>query len=277
MAMKTYNPVTPSLRETSLVDKSALHKGGPVKSLTVGIKKTGGRNNKGHQTNRNMGGGARRRYRVIDFKRAKRDMPATVERIEYDPNRTAFIALIKYEDGGLAYILAPQKLVPGAKVVAGEKADIQIGNALPLRNIPMGTIIHNIEMKPGHGGQLARSAGCYASLAGKDGGYAQIKMSSGELRVVPGDCYASIGAVSNPDQRNVNLGKAGRSAWKGRRPHVRGTAMNPVDHPHGGGEGRTFGRHPVSPTGQPTKGYRTRTNKLTGKFILRSRHLNKKK
>jgi len=277
MAMKTFNPITPSLRETSLVDKSELYKGKPVKSLTVGLKKSGGRNNMGHQTNRNMGGGHKRKYRIVDFKRTKRDMLAVVERIEYDPNRTAFIALIKYADGTLSYILAPQKLAVGAKVIAGLNVDIQIGNALPLKNMPMGTIVHNIELNPGQGGKLARSAGCYASLAGKDGGFAQIKMNSGELRVVPGDCYATIGAVSNPDQRNVNLGKAGRNRWLGRRPHVRGTAMNPVDHPHGGGEGRTFGKHPVSPTGQLAKGFRTRTNKRTDKFIIRSRHLNKKK
>ncbi|MDR2098830.1 MAG: 50S ribosomal protein L2 [Rickettsiales bacterium] len=277
MALKEFNPTTPSQRQLTLVDRSELYKGKPVKKLTVGKRKTGGRNNFGHETNRNIGGGAKRRYRLVDFKRQKRDMFATVEHIEYDPNRTAFIALIKYEDGTLSYILAPQRLAVGAKVVAGENVDIQPGNALPLKSIPMGTIIHNIELKPGKGGQIARSAGCYASLAGKDAGFAQIKLNSGELRLVDSRCYASIGAISNPDQRNVNLGKAGRSNWLGRRPHVRGTAMNPVDHPHGGGEGRTFGKHPVSPTGQPAKGYRTRTNKFTDRFILRSRHLNKKK
>jgi len=277
MALKTFKPTTPSQRELTLVDRSSLYKGKPYKKLTVGKKKTGGRNNVGHMTDRNMGGGHKQRYRIIDFKRAKRGVFATVERIEYDPNRTSFIALVGYPDGEKAYIIAPQKLAVGAKVFAGEGADIQIGNALPLKDIPVGTIIHNIEMQPGRGGQLARSAGCYASLAGKDTGFAQIKMSSGELRVVPAECYASIGAVSNPDQRNVNLGKAGRNAWKGRRPHVRGTAMNPVDHPHGGGEGRTFGKVPRSPTGVPAKGYRTRRNKVTGKFIIRSRHANKKK
>lgn len=277
MALKLFNPTTPSQRSLVLVDKSDLYKGKPVKKLTRGKNKTGGRNNFGHQTNRNIGGGHKQKYRFIDFKRNKRDVFATVERIEYDPNRTAFIALIKYTDGELAYILAPQRLQIGAKVVAGEKVDIQLGNALPLKNIPMGTIIHNIETKVGCGGQFARSAGCYGQLAGKDSGFAQIKLNSGELRLVDANCYATIGAVSNPDQRNVNLGKAGRSAWLGRRPHVRGTAMNPVDHPHGGGEGRNFGKHPVSPTGQPTKGYRTRTNKFTDKFILKSRHLSKKK
>lgn len=277
MALKLFNPTTPSQRQLTLVDKSELYKGKPFKKLTKGKRKTGGRNNIGHQTNRNMGGGHKQRYRIIDFKRQKRDVFATVERIEYDPNRTAFIALITYEDGEKAYILAPQRLAVGSKVIAGENVDIQVGNALPLKNIPMGTIIHNVELKAGRGGQLARSAGCYAQLAGKDAGFAQIKLNSGELRLVSADCYASIGAISNPDQRNVNLGKAGRNSWLGRRPHVRGTAMNPVDHPHGGGEGRNFGKHPVSPTGVPAKGYRTRKNKFTDKFILKSRHLNKKK
>ncbi|MGN0930080.1 MAG: 50S ribosomal protein L2 [Alphaproteobacteria bacterium] len=277
MALKLFNPTTPSQRQLTLVDKSELYKGKPFKKLTEGKRKTGGRNNLGHQTNRNMGGGHKQRYRFIDFKRQKRDMFATVDRIEYDPNRTAFIALITYEDGEKAYILAPQRLAVGSKVVAGENVDIQVGNALPLKNIPMGTIIHNVELKAGRGGQLARSAGCYAQLAGKDAGFAQIKLNSGELRLVSAECYASIGAISNPDQRNVNLGKAGRNSWLGRRPHVRGTAMNPVDHPHGGGEGRNFGKHPVSPTGVPAKGYRTRKNKFTDKFILKSRHVNKKK
>ncbi|MDR1009185.1 MAG: 50S ribosomal protein L2 [Rickettsiales bacterium] len=277
MALKLYNPTTPSTRQLTLVDRSGLYKGKPVKKLTVGKRKSGGRNNQGHETNRNIGGGHKQRYRMVDFKRSKRGVFAKVDRIEYDPNRTAFIALITYTDGDQAYILAPQRLAQGAKVVAGEHADIQLGNALPLKNIPMGTIIHNIELKPGKGGQIARSAGCYASLAGKDGGFAQIKLNSGELRIVSAECYASIGAVSNPDQRNVNLGKAGRNNWLGRRPHVRGTAMNPVDHPHGGGEGRTFGKAPVSPTGVPAKGYRTRKNKFTDKFILKSRHVNKKK
>ncbi|MCL2439592.1 MAG: 50S ribosomal protein L2 [Alphaproteobacteria bacterium] len=275
--LKKYKPTTPSQRALTTIDRSELYKGKPVKKLTVGKKKTGGRNNAGHQTNRNIGGRHKQRYRLIDFKRSKRDVVATVERIEYDPNRTAFIALIKYADGEQAYILAPQRLAAGSKVVAGENADIQIGNALPLKNIPIGTIVHNVELQPGKGGQIARSAGSYASLAGKDSGFAQIKLGSGELRRVSGDCYASIGAVSNPEQRNVVIAKAGRSNWLGRRPHVRGTAMNPVDHPHGGGEGRTFGRIPVTPSGIPTKGYRTRNNKKTNKFIIRSRHLAKKK
>ena len=277
MALKEFNPTTPSQRQLTLVDRSSLYKGKPVKSLTVGKRKSGGRNNAGHVTNRNIGGGHKQRYRIIDFKRLKRDAFATVERIEYDPNRTAFIALIAYKDGEKAYILAPQRLAVGAKVVAGDNADIQPGNALPLKNIPMGTVIHNIELKPGKGGQIARSAGCSAQLAGKDAGFAQIKLNSGELRLVSSECYASIGAISNPDQRNINLGKAGRSAWLGRRPHVRGTAMNPVDHPHGGGEGRTFGKNPVSPTGVPAKGYKTRKNKFTDRFIVKSRHVNKKK
>ncbi|MDR0367277.1 MAG: 50S ribosomal protein L2, partial [Rickettsiales bacterium] len=240
-------------------------------------RKSGGRNNMGHITSRNKGGGHKRLYRVVDFKRGKLGVPGRVERIEYDPNRTAFIALVKYDDGEQAYILAPQRMSIGARVMSGPDADIQPGNALPLKNIPMGTIIHNVELKPGKGGQLARSAGCYASLAGKGGGFAQIKLNSGELRMVDAECYASIGAVSNPDQRNVKLGKAGRNAWLGRRPHVRGTAMNPVDHPHGGGEGRTFGKNPVSPTGVPAKGFRTRKNKFTDRFILKSRHAVKKK
>ena len=277
MALKTFNPTTPSTRELTLVDRGELYKGKPYKKLTVGKRKTGGRNNFGHITDRNMGGGHKQRYRIIDFGRKKRGVAGVVERLEYDPNRTAFIALISYPDGEKAYIIAPQKLSVGAKVFAGTGADIQVGNALPLKEIPIGTTIHNVELKPGAGGQLARSAGSSASLAGKDGGMAQVKLGSGELRLVPAECYATIGAVSNPDQRNVNLGKAGRNAWLGRRPHVRGTAMNPVDHPHGGGEGRTFGKAPVSPTGVPAKGYRTRKNKATDKYILKSRHLAKKK
>ena len=277
MAVRKFKPTTPGQRHKVIGTFEEITATVPEKSLVTGKRSTGGRNNDGKMTMRYRGGGHKRKFRFIDFKRNKDGIPATVKTIEYDPNRSAFIALIKYEDGELAYILAPQRLAVGAKVVAGDNVDIQVGNALPLKNIPMGTIIHNIETKPGHGGQLARSAGCYGQLAGKDAGFAQIKLNSGELRLVSCECYASIGAVSNPDQRNVNLGKAGRNSWLGRRPHVRGTAMNPVDHPHGGGEGRNFGKHPVSPTGQPTKGYKTRTNKFTDKFILKSRHLNKKK
>lgn len=278
MALKRYNPITPGMRGLILVDRSDLYKGKPVKSLTEGLTKTGGRNNHGRTTAWHRGGGAKRRYRIIDFKRNKIDSVGTVERLEYDPNRTAFIALISYEDGEQAYILAPQRLQPGDRVVSSERADIKPGNAMPLKNMPVGTIIHNVEMKPGKGAQMARSAGCYAQLIGKDSGHAQLRLSSGELRLVRGECFATVGAVSNPDNQNQNLGKAGRNRWKGKRPHVRGVVMNPVDHPHGGGEGRTSGgRHPVTPWGKPTKGKRTRNNKQTDSMIMRSRHLAKKK
>ena len=273
MPLKTYNPVTPGTRELVTVDRSQLHKGRPVKKLTEGLTKKGGRNNHGHITARRIGGGHKRLYRVIDFRRRKWDIPATVERLEYDPNRTAFIALLTYEDGEQAYILAPQRLAPGDKVIAGDRCDVKPGNAMPLRNVPIGSIIHNIELKPGKGGQIARSAGTYAQLVGRASGYAQIKLTSGEMRLVRGECMATIGAVSNPDQANINLGKAGRHRWLGKRPSVRGVVMNPVDHPHGGGEGRTSGgRHPVTPWGKPTKGRRTRNNKATDKLIIRSRH-----
>jgi large subunit ribosomal protein L2 len=273
MALKTYNPVTPSLRQLVQVDRSELWKGKPVKALTEGLTGSGGRNNTGRITARRMGGGHKRRYRLIDFKRRKFDQPATVERLEYDPNRTAFIALVKYEDGELAYILAPQRLKAGDVVVSGDRVDVKPGNAMPLKSIPVGTIVHNVEMKPGKGGQLARAAGTYVQLVGRDSGYAQLKLSSGEVRIVRGECMATIGAVSNPDQSNINIGKAGRNRWLGRRPSVRGVAMNPIDHPHGGGEGRTSGgRHPVTPWGKPTKGKRTRNNKKTDGMILRRRH-----
>ena len=273
MALKSFNPITPGMRELVLVDRSDLHKGGPVKTLTEGRTKKGGRNNKGRITARRRGGGHKRRYRIIDFKRAKTGMVATVERIEYDPNRTAFIALIKYKDGEQSYILAPQRLAPGDQVISGADADIKPGNALPLNSIPVGTIIHNVEMKAGKGGQIARSAGTYVQLVGRDQGYAQVKLSSGELRLVRGECMATVGAVSNPDQANISLGKAGRKRWLGKRPQVRGVAMNPVDHPHGGGEGRTSGgRHPVTPWGKPTKGKRTRNKKKpSSKLIIRRR------
>jgi large subunit ribosomal protein L2 len=278
MALKTHKPMTPGMRQLVLVDRSSLWKGKPIKKLTEGLTKKGGRNNNGRITARRIGGGHKRRYRFIDFKRRKFDMPATVERLEYDPNRTGFIALIKYEDGELSYILAPQRLKAGDMVVAGERVDVQPGNAMPLKNIPMGTIIHNIELKPGKGGQLARAAGGYAQLVGRDGGHALLKVGSGEMRMVRGDCMATIGAVSNPDQQNIKLGKAGRKRWMGKRPSVRGVAMNPVDHPHGGGEGRTSGgRHPVTPWGKPTKGKRTRSNKSTDRFILRRRRRKGKK
>jgi large subunit ribosomal protein L2 len=273
MALKKYNPTTPSQRGLVRVDKSDLWKGGPLKQLTEGISKTGGRNNRGRITSRHIGGGHKKLYRLIDFKRNKFDSVATIERIEYDPNRTAYIALIKYEDGELSYILAPAKLNPGDKIVSGNgDVDIKIGNCLPLKNIPVGTIIHNVEMKPGKGGQIARSAGASVSLVGKDSGYAQLKLASGELRIVPLSCMATIGTLSNADKKNTIVGKAGRNRWLGRRPHVRGVAMNPVDHPHGGGEGKTSGgRHPVTPWGKPTKGKKTRKNKLTSKFILKRR------
>ena len=278
MALKTFKPATPGLRQLIIVDRSELYKGKPEKSLTVGLTKTGGRDNFGHVTSRKIGGGHKRKYRVIDFRRNKFDCEATVERIEYDPNRTSFIALINYEDGEKAYILAPQRLKAGDKVISSEKADIKPGNAMPLKSMPVGTIVHNVELKAGKGGQLVRSAGCYAQVVGKDGGYAQLKLSSGELRIVREECLATVGAVSNPDNQNISLGKAGRSRWLGVRPVARGVAMNPVDHPHGGGEGRTSGgRHPVTPWGKPTKGAKTRSNKKTDRFIMRSRHENKKK
>src|SRR5205807_5519543 len=276
MALKTYNPVTPSQRQLVQVDRSGLYRGAPIKSLTEGKHSSGGRNNNGRITVRFRGGGHKKAYRNIDFKRRKFDVPAKVERIEYDPNRTAFIALIKYADGELAYILAPQRLKVGDQVISADKADVKPGNAMPLRGMPIGTIIHNVELKPMKGGQIARSAGTYAQLVGRDAGYAQIRLNSGELRMVQDSCMATVGAVSNPDHMNEVMGKAGRVRWQGRRPHVRGVAMNPVDHPHGGGEGKTSGgRHPVTPWGKPTKGRKTRTNKTTDKFIIRSRHARK--
>lgn len=277
MALKTYKPYTKSTRATVLVDHSELHKGNPEKSLTRGIVAKGGRNNFGRLTVAHQGGGHKQKYRLIDFRRNKKDIPATVLRLEYDPNRTGFIALLEYKDGEKAYILAPQKLKVGDVVISAESADIMPGNAMPLKNIPIGTMVHNVEVKPGAGAQLARSAGCSVQLMGKDGVYAQIKMGSGELRKVHSDCMATIGVVSNPDQRNVKIGKAGRARWLGIRPTNRGVAMNPVDHPHGGGNGRGKGHHPQSRTGVLAKGFRTRKNKLTQKFIIRSRHLNKKK
>ena len=277
MALKHFRPMTPGQRTLVLLDRTGLHKGKPVKKLTEGLSKSGGRNNTGRTTSYNRGGGHKRSYRIIDFKRRKWDMWATVDRIEYDPNRTAFIALVTYEDGEQSYIIAPQRLAAGDKVIAGNKVDVKPGNAMPLANMPIGTIVHNIELKPGKGAQMARAAGTYAQLVGRDSGYAQLKLGSGELRTVRGECMASVGAVSNADQQNISLGKAGPNRWLGRRPSVRGVVMNPVDHPHGGGEGRTRGgRHPVTPWGKPTKGARTRKNKATDKFIIRSRHKNKK-
>jgi large subunit ribosomal protein L2 len=278
MALKTFKPVTPGLRQLVIVDRDDLWKGKPHKALTEGLSGTGGRNNLGRVTARFMGGGHKRTYRIVDFKRRRTDVPATVERLEYDPNRTAFIALIRYEDGELAYILAPQRLNVGDTVVSGVSVDVKPGNAMPIGNIPVGTIVHNIELKPGKGGQVARSAGSYAQIVGRDQGYVIVRLGSGEQRLILAACLASIGAVSNPDHMNTSLGKAGRARWLGRRPHNRGVTMNPVDHPHGGGEGRTSGgRHPVTPWGKPTKGKKTRTNKSTNKFIVRSRHAKKGK
>lgn len=276
MPLKNFNPVTASLRGTVLISRAGLWKGAPVKALATGKSASGGRNHHGHITSRFRGGGHKRTYRLIDFKRRRFDIEARVERLEYDPNRTAFIALIRYADGVLSYILAPQRLGVGDSVVSGARVDIKPGNAMPLATIPVGTIIHNIEMKPGAGGKLARAGGTYAQLVGKDAGYAQLKLTSGELRIVRAECMASIGAVSNPDNANVHIGKAGRSRWLGRRPHNRGVAMNPVDHPLGGGEGRSSGgRHPVTPWGKPTKGYKTRANKRTDKLIIRRRNKGK--
>ncbi|MEM9471351.1 MAG: 50S ribosomal protein L2 [Pseudomonadota bacterium] len=278
MALKKFKPNTPGQRQLVIVDRSGLWKGKPVKTLTEGLSKSGGRNNRGRQTSYSRGGGHKRNYRIVDFKRS-REGTASVERIEYDPNRTAFIALIKYEDGTLSYILAPQRLNEGDQVVTGTSGvDVKPGNCMPLGNIPVGTIIHNVEMKPGKGGQIARSAGAYAQLVGRDRSMALLRLKSGETRMVSSECRATVGAVSNQDHMNTNDGKAGRSRWRGRRPVVRGVAMNPIDHPHGGGEGRTSGgRHPVTPWGKPTKGKKTRTNKSSDKFIVRTRHQRKKR
>ncbi len=268
MALKSYNPVTPSQRQLVLVDRSGLYRGKPVKELTEGQKSTGGRNNLGRTTMRYRGGGHKKAYRKVDFKRRKFDVPAKVERIEYDPNRTGFIALIKYEDGELAYILAPQRLAQGDTVVSGEHVDVKPGNAMPVGSIPIGTIVHNVEIKIGKGGQIARSAGTYAQIVGRDGEYVILRLNSSEQRLVHGRCMATIGAVSNPDNMNISIG------WMGWRGHVCGEAMNPVDHPLGG---RTRGgRHPVTPWGVNTKGKKTRRNKSTTKFIIASRHTRKK-
>ncbi|MGR3502960.1 50S ribosomal protein L2 [Pseudaestuariivita sp.] len=278
MALKSFKPTTPGQRGLVLIDRSELYKGRPVKALTEGLTKSGGRNNTGRITSRRRGGGAKRLYRIVDFKRTKKDIDGVVVRIEYDPNRTAFIALIQYNDGEQSYILAPQRLAVGDKVVSSQKADIKPGNTMPFSGMPIGTIVHNIELKPGKGGQIARAAGTYAQFVGRDGGYAQIRLSSGELRMVRQECLATVGAVSNPDNSNQNFGKAGRMRHKGKRPSVRGVVMNPVDHPHGGGEGRTSGgRTPVTPWGVDTKGKRTRNkNKASQKLIIRSRHAKRK-
>lgn len=273
MALKTFRPTSPGLRQLVIVDRSALWKGKPVKVLTEGKTRTGGRNTTGRITMRHIGGGHKQLYRKVDFKRTKTGV-ATVERIEYDPNRTAFIALIKYADGELSYILAPQRLAEGDQVEAGAQVDVKPGNAMPMAAIPIGSIIHNIELKQGKGGQIARSAGTYVQLVGRDAGYAILKLSSGETRRVRAECMATIGAVSNADHGNTVDGKAGRTRWQGRRPTVRGITMNPVDHPNGG---RTNGgKHFATPWGKPTKGHRTRKNKTSDKFIVRSRHKAKK-
>ncbi len=276
MALKHFRPTSPGRRELVIVDRGELYKGKPVKKLTEGLTKSGGRNNAGRITAYRHGGGHKRTYRVIDFKRRKWDVEATVERLEYDPNRTAFIALLKYADGEQAYIIAPQRLKAGDKVIASERVDVKPGNAMLLKSIPVGTIIHNIELKPLKGAQMARSAGTYAQVVGRDAGYAQLRMASGEVRMVPDVCMATIGAVSNPDNMNEVWGKAGRSKWLGIRPSVRGVAMNPVDHPHGGGEGKTSGgRHPVTPWGKKTRGPKTRKTKPSDRLIIRRRHSKK--
>ena len=272
MATKTFKPTSPGRRFATVADFSNLSGKAPEKKLTVPMKSSGGRNHFGRVTSRFIGGGHKRRYRLIDFKRRKLDVPARVISIEYDPNRSARIALISYVDGEKAYILAPHGLNVSDVVISSEQADIRPGNTLPMRRIPLGTQIHNIELKKGKGGQLARSAGTFAQLMAKEGAYCLLRLPSGELRRVNQDCFATIGQVSNLEHENVSLGKAGRSRWLGRRPHNRGTTMNPIDHPHGGGEGRTKGgRHPVTPWGVPTKGYKTRKNKRTTTFIVKRR------
>ena len=278
MALKHYNPTSPGSRGLILVDRSGLHKGRPVKSLTEGLRKSGGRNNMGHATARGIAGGHKQLYRIVDFKRREWDVAASVERIEYDPNRSAFIALIKYPDGKQAYILAPQRLAVGDSVTAGKKVDVKPGNAMEIGQMPVGTIVHNVELKPGKGGQMARAAGTFVQVVGRDRGMVIIRLNSGEQRYTHANCMATVGAVSNPDNSNTNHAKAGRTRWLGHRPLTRGVAKNPVDHPHGGGEGRTSGgRHPVTPWGKPTKGAKTRSNKSTDKMIIRSRHAKKKK
>ena len=272
MGIKTYKPTSPGVRFMTRLDSEAITKSAPEKSLTKGISRSGGRNNQGRETLRFRGGGHKRRYRNIDFKRDKREIPAHVASIEYDPNRSANIALLVYADGEKRYILAPVGVSVGTTLIAAEKAEIIPGNALPLNNIPLGSTVHNVELKPGHGGQMVRAAGASAQLMAKEGKYATLRLPSGEMRMVLRTCWATIGQVGNVDHGNVSIGKAGRTRWSGRRPHVRGTAMNPIDHPHGGGEGRTKGgRHPVSPWGQPTKGYKTRRNKRTTRFIVKRR------
>lgn len=273
MALKTYKPTSDGKRHHVSVDYSQLSKEGPERSLLAPLSKKGGRNNKGRMTTRHQGGGHKRRYRIIDFKRDKAGVPGRVERLEYDPNRTAFIALIVYADGEKRYILAPQKLKVGDTVISGDDVEVKPGNAMPLKGMPLGSLVHNIELKPQKGAQLARSAGAYAQLMGKEGKYALLKLPSGEMRMVLLTCMATVGMVSNPDHGNAKIGKAGRGRWLGKRPSVRGVVMNPVDHPHGGGEGRSSGgRHPVTPWGVPTKGKKTRNrNKSSDRLIVRRR------
>jgi large subunit ribosomal protein L2 len=274
MALKTFNPTSAGRRHLIQVDRSHLYKGKPVKSLVEGQHSHGGRGNTGRITSRRKGGGHKTAYRLIDFKRIKHDMPAVVERLEYDPNRTGFIALIKYQDGTLSYILAPQRLAVGDSVISSKQTDVKPGNAMEIGAVPVGTIVHNVETKPGSGGSLARAAGTYAMVAGRDGAFVIIRLKSGETRLVPANAMASVGAVSNQDHINEVVGKAGRARWKGARPVSRGIARNPVDHPNGG---RTNGgKHWSTPWGKPTKGYKTRTNKSTSKLIVRSRHDRKK-
>ncbi|MEA5115471.1 MAG: 50S ribosomal protein L2 [Geobacteraceae bacterium] len=272
MAIKSYKPTSAGKRHQTCAAFDEITTCKPEKSLLVTLKKSGGRNSLGRITSRHIGGGHKQKYRIVDFLRSKRDIPARVASVEYDPNRSARIALLVYADGEKRYILAPDGLKLGDGILASEKADIRPGNALPLKAIPLGTIVHNIELKIGKGGQLARSAGTFAQLMSKEGKYAQVKLPSGEVRMVLQECYATIGQVGNLDHENISLGKAGRTRWLGKRPKVRGVAMNPVDHPHGGGEGRTSGgRHPVTPWGIPTKGYKTRTNKTSSRFIVKKR------
>jgi len=272
MGLKTFKPYTKSTRGTVIVDKSSLWKGSSYKPLTKGQSVTGGRNNFGRITSRHKGGGQKHKYRVIDFLRKKKNILGLVERIEYDPNRTAYIALIKYDDNERTYIICPQNLNVGDKIISGESVEIKVGNCLALKDIPPGTSIHNVELLPGNGGKLARSAGSSVTLSGYDNDYAIIKLSSGETRKVRSDCVATIGVVSNPDQKNIKIGKAGRNRWKGKRPQTRGVAMNPVDHPHGGGEGKTSGgRSPVSPWGQSAKGLKTRRPQRSDKLIITRR------
>ena len=272
MALKSYKPYTKSSRGTILIDRTGLWKGKPYKPLTSVNNPSKGRNNLGRITSRNHGGGHKQKYRNIDFYRRKFDIKADVERIEYDPNRSCYIMLVKFEDGKRFYYLAPQNIKIGDKIENGPKAEIKVGNCLPLQDIPVGIDIHNVEIQPGAGGKIARSAGTSVSISGIDGNYSIIKMASGEVRKINSMSMATIGVLSNPDKKNIKIGKAGRSRWLGRRPHTRGVVKNPVDHPHGGGEGKSAGgRHPVSPTGQSAKGLKTRDNKRTDKFIIRRR------